>query len=601
MRIHRPEHPIRLLALGFLALLVMSLKLHPLSASMTPLDVEATITFVQPDGSDDFVGEGEDFATQVWGDPWTFDSRYDLLQPAKLKNVDVSGGRLSATIKKSSDPHFYVLFPGVPSAINLNTGQQHPIDANVYHRVAFKFCTDSTSFGRHVRLYWYDGYTNGNVYHSGQIPVQTGCGIYIKDLEDHADWHGDITGLRIDLELFEVDDTFTLDWVRLTRDDGGTNTAPIAWTGLDPAGGTLELFLDDDTSGYDGDQIAAIANAQSTGSFEWGQVAAGLPLPEDFQPGVYYVYAKVNGQTAGYSTHPVVVSQAPILQFEHPSFTSGRDYATENGNSWDMDNSGSDGVVRGCTSYEFSGGELTARNDEGDPQLKLNTPVPIDTSYYRYFTIEFYSKYSFYDVRGGMSRVYWMNDVDHWTTTEDLIINVPLEWRTYSLDLSQVDVEPIGTQNAWTSDNWEILRFDPNENVTGVNWRWVVRDVKLTGPPEADTHIILRWAVDNPETESIDLEFFYDTNNRGFNGTAIGATTTQAQSAVRADTQSDLEPQADFFAYLPLVSYLTCSGNCYPWDTMSVDPGEYFIYACLDDGVNQICRYSDVPVLVTHD
>jgi len=94
-----------------------------------------SITFTEPDGVNDFVGEGDDFATQVWANPWNFGELYDLARPHHLIGVTAVNGSLSAQIA-GNDPHFYLLFPGMPSAINLNTGQQHPIDADRGRRSA---------------------------------------------------------------------------------------------------------------------------------------------------------------------------------------------------------------------------------------------------------------------------------------------------------------------------------------------------------------------------------------------------------------------------------------------------------------------------------
>jgi hypothetical protein len=299
-----------------------------------------------------------------------------------------------------------------------------------------------------------------------------------------------------------------------------------------------------------------------------------------------------------------VISQTPLLHFIDPSHTSGRDYATDNDNPWDMDSSGSDGTVYGSTGHQFIGGQVDARNTGNDPGFLFNLPERIDTSYYRYFIIEFYSQYSFYTGSGGMSRVYWMNDFDEPTTTEDIIINVPAEWRTYAIDLQQAPIEPSGEQNAWTSSKWRLLRFDPNENTDGLNWNWSIRDVKLTGPPEADTGFTLRWEIDNPEKELVDVDLYYDTDDAGFDGAYIGTASSMASPSARSawlnEATSRQQDDYDNHIYLPMVSREHCLGECLRWDTSGIPNGDYFVYACLDDGLNQTCRYSPVPIRVDH-
>jgi len=566
----------------------------------------ASISFATPDGNSDYVGEGDDFATQVWATPWNFDEMYDLMRPYNLSGMTFEGGTLSAQIA-GNDPHFFLLFPGMPSAINLSTGQQRPINADKYRRAAFHLCVNTSVEWKAFVLYWYSEYTNGPVYHTDLIWLTNGCQVVTLDLSTYPNWTGNVTGLRFDLEAFNTGDSFALDWFRLTDYPDWSDSYDIQWENLAPSTpGILELFLDTDNSGYDGFLVDVVTNPPSSGSVSWGLPAVPvpahpLPLPQDVQPGAYYVYAKLNGASAGYSNAPIVVNQVPTLQFMNPSFISGRDYATDQGNPWDMDSSGTDGTVVGCTSHQFSGGQVTAYNMENDPGFLFNTPVPIDASFYRYLTIEFYSQYSFYDIRGGMSRLYWMNDYYHPSATEDLIINVPAQWRTYSLDLSQVPVEPFGAQNPWASNKWSLLRFDPNEDQPGVNWQWKIRDVKLTGPPEANTYFPIQWEIDNPENENVSLTLYYDTNNSGFDGIRIGQAVVTAGENLTTPSSHETRPSsAEHYIYLPLVSRNYCTGNCLGWNTSGIPNGEYYIYGCLNDGVNQVCYYSDVPVLITH-
>ncbi len=567
-----------------------------LGAGATP---SASISFIQPDGDNDFIGEGADYATRVWAAPWTFDELYDLARPSHLIGFGTAGGQLVGQVS-GNDPHFFLLFPGVPSAINLETGQQHPINAQEYQRLAFRLCTGAAHAHQAVRLFWYDAYTSGAVYYSNLIYISSGCNVYLYDLSAHAAWSGTVTGLRFDMENFQSGDAFSLDWVRLTRDPDWSNSYTIQWQDLSPANGTLQLHLDRDASGYDGALIATRSNAPSAGSVSWGSSDQGLPLPQDFQAGEYYVYASVGGEPAGYSDAPLIVSQAPIIQFTSPSYTSGRDYATDHGNPWDMDGSGTDGIVERCPSYYFSGGEVVATCTGPDPSFLFNVPTAIETSYYRYFTIEFYSQYSFYDgISGGVCRLYWLNNYLYPTATEDMIINVPAQWRTYTLDLSKVLIEDYGAANPWTFDDWRILRFDPNENQPGVLWQWRIRDAKLTGPPEADGFFNIIWNVDNPEDETVALTLYYDSDDHGLDGAQIdpaGAAAT-VPSPMPSNSRTTL-PEDQNLIYLPLVTRNACWGNCRLWNTSGIPSGEYFIYGCLDDGVNQFCRYSDVPVLI---
>lgn len=580
---------------------------EPAGYSSNPVEVitpDASINFVTPAdpggyyAGKNYVGEEYDYATQAWAAPWNFDEVSDLIRSHSLNGTAAVNGSLTAEIG-GIDPYFFLLFPGLPSAINLNTGDQRPIDTSKYTRASFRFCTDVHHMFQQARLYWYDGYTNGIAYPSQIILLDSGCKLYIHDLSNQTGWQGEINGLRFDLDYLETGDGFSIDWFRLTEAPDWSNSYQIWWTDLGPTGKPLQLFLDPDASGYDGHMIAELFDAPGVGNVDWGSVDTGFPLPQDFQPGPYYVYARVGGQPAGYSGAPIVINQAPAIQFANPSYTTGRDYATNQGNPWDMDSSGSDGVVGGSIAYRFEGGQVVARNTGGDPGFRFNVPIPIDTSYYRYFSIELQSQYSFYDARGGMARLYWMNDYYHPTTTEDLVINATAQWRTYSLDLSQTPLEPGRVQDPWTSSDWQILRFDPNENVTGIDWEWRIRDAKLTGPPEAAPYLPIQWEIDNPEDEDVLLTLYYDTDNRDFNGTQIEQDASANAESSRSDPpRSASRVDAGHYVYLPFVTLNYCPGDCVVWDTSDIATGEYYVYGCLDDGLNQICRYSDVPVLV---
>jgi hypothetical protein len=175
----------------------------------------------------------------------------DLIRSHSLNGTAAVNGSLTAEIG-GIDPYFFLLFPGLPSAINLNTGDQRPIDTSKYTRASFRFCTDVHHLFQQARLYWYDGYTDGNAYPSQIILLDSGCKLYTRDLSNQTGWQGDITGLRFDLDYLETGDRFSIDWFRLTEAPDWSNSYQIWWTELGPSGKPLQLFLDPDASGYDG-------------------------------------------------------------------------------------------------------------------------------------------------------------------------------------------------------------------------------------------------------------------------------------------------------------------------------------------------------------
>lgn len=522
------------------------------------------------------VGEGDDFFTSSFGKGRTFDERPEPLLPHDLNDVKVENGALSATIHPV-DAQFFLQFPGVPSSLDLASGQAHPIDASRYRRLAVKLCTPANRSGQAVMMYLFDKDTGSAPAATKWLPVQQGCGVYVYDLPSVAAWKGTMRGIRFDLDGFGEGDAFSIDWFRLTAAPDPKNTVAITWKGL-PASGDLELYLDADGAGADGFLVKKIPAAPATGSFAWGSDVGACTshgakdpcpvLPQDVQPGTYHVYAKVNGQTI-YLPDTVTVKAMPLIRFTNPSRVSGRDYATDAGNPWDMDASGKDGHAGGVTSASFAEGHVDAHNTGNDPTFTFNTPTPIDTSLYRYLTVNMWSQYSFYDGKAGLLRLFYLNSYgDKINVSDDLLISAGQRWLTYTWDMTQIRSEDGQSNQPWTADRWKILRLDANEDTENIDWRWMVGEVKLTAPPLANRSFDVTWAVDGGAAAATKVSLFFDADSAGFDGTKIGDTTAAAGKLT--------------------------------WDTSALANGEYYVYACVDDCVNRRCSYSEAPVRVQH-
>jgi hypothetical protein len=55
-----------------------------------------------------------------------------------------------------------------------------------------------------------------------------------------------------------------------------------------------------------------------------------------------------------------------------------------------------------------------------------------------------------------------------------------------------------------------------------------------------------------------------------------------------------------YTVFLPTVLANYCQGSCYAWDTRAIPAGTYYVYACVNDGYNQPCRYSETPLIISH-
>lgn len=85
------------------------------------------------------VPEGADHATQKLNNAWDMATQADvfpLLWTHNLAAATVSNGVMSATAR-DTDPHFWLQFPPIPSAIVPPNLAQTTIDANTYTRLSF--------------------------------------------------------------------------------------------------------------------------------------------------------------------------------------------------------------------------------------------------------------------------------------------------------------------------------------------------------------------------------------------------------------------------------------------------------------------------------
>lgn len=556
---------------------------------------EAEIAFIEPDGVNDIIGEGEDYATIELGDAWDMNEETDIRTVRNMSDVVVENGVLSARTTTSS--YFYLLWQGYTLAQNLgNTGYLHPIDADKYHRISVALCSNKSG---NMYFYSFYGTDTSNFSVSSAVSVYDGCHIYVRDMKElyeHSGkyWTGEINGLRLDPKI--ANGEIEIHWVRLTSDPSEDDRFTIAWDNLSPSGaGQLDLFTDPSGTGNGGWNLVSLDDPPESGLYNWGE--SELPLPIDMEAGSYSICARVGGEFAGCSQQPLIISHAPQLWFTNPSYLSGPDYATDAGNPWDMDGAGDIRKTRNIDRYHFADNMLYFENTGGDPQIELSVPIPIDTSKYRYLSVRSHSDRQNNVDHGTVARLFWhpeAYDPNNIGKLENIIVYPG--WQTYSLDLSEALLVP--GSSPWQKQDWEVFRWDPNENTTGETWYTIIDDIKLTGMPEADTDIQIQFEIENPETEEVSLDLYYDTDDQGFNGVYIGAYRS-GMSGNQASLRW-IKDMGDYLIYLPLIARNMCPGDCYLWNTSQVNEGEYYLYGCLEDGVNRACRYSDVPVKIDH-
>jgi hypothetical protein len=101
---------------------------------------------------DDVVGEGDDFATTVFGDPWDMGQPTDVLGWHYLSDATFNGGVLSYNMQPAPSDRVGVLFPGMPGALSVGKiGVNYPINTDHYRWISFRMKQQTG----HVVVFWY--------------------------------------------------------------------------------------------------------------------------------------------------------------------------------------------------------------------------------------------------------------------------------------------------------------------------------------------------------------------------------------------------------------------------------------------------------------
>jgi hypothetical protein len=560
------------------------------------------------------VGNGDDFATTVLGDAWDMDQVTDILAIHHVPNATVEDGTLSFTME-SDRTAVPILFPGAEGRVDVGkVGMNYPIDAARYHWLSFRMYHPGGDF----KIKWFYGrYGDGDRLwvESGKFTAASGWQTYILDLDQVAanwngsirDWEGQVPELDI-LVLAPSGSQIDIDWVRLTADNPLNNRLSIAWSELSGDPAALTFQLDRDMTGCDGSVIHTEAAPSTSGTFSWQQPANGIASPANVAPGNYYVCARADGSVAGYSSEQLTVNQSPVFRFTQPSFISGGDYATDAGNAWDMAERGDiSDVVNG--SYATDGDILavTVPADLSDVQVYMDTPTAIDSSEYYYLTYRLWFDYPYSTSGVGQNtRAFW-GEGEYVETMSELIYVYP-GWQTYTVDLRAL---PIEFGPAWRAEDWSVFRIDPIANHTGEQVTFYIDDVKLTSDERADGYAEVRWEMFDPDTSAIAMTIYYDDDQSGMDGTHIATLMLnegeqrgrEIPDSLTRDPTLSVTGAITPTAYIPLVTnwYVApCDGPCYTWNTQDIESGAYYLYACVEDGYNRFCRYSEAPLRVRH-
>jgi hypothetical protein len=380
-----------------------------------------------PDGSNDRVAAGRDYATEVLGDPWDMNEPTDvnLNESGGISNAAYANGVFSATAA-TGDPGLFMLDPGIPSTLRQGrTGKNFPIDTTTYRVLSIRM---NVSVASSLQVIWYTDTTGGPFAVSAFVPTTPGWRVYTIDLATVqnvggtvASWSGQpATGLRID-PTSAAGSTFQIDWVRLTAPGDASTSYLASFTPSDPtANAVVNLYLDDDANFANGH-----GGRIATGLREDTTTTASLQLAP-YAPGNYFVTGRLSRDYAS-------------LMLEDP---------------WDMSNPGDVIATGGFSGATVSGGVFSGTTSTNDPAIQMNVPTSgpdrIDASVFR--SISFQMTLS----SASQAQVIWQTQAGTFASN---LIPVSAGSNVYTIDL--------GANANWTG-LVSLLRIDPTL-ASGVN------------------------------------------------------------------------------------------------------------------------------------
>lgn len=405
-------------------------------------------TVLQPDGVEDNIGEGDDFARTVLGDPWDMASLTDIYNEKTqgMQAMTAAAGLLSG-VTSDDDPGIYLLWPGfvgdLPSIGKY--GVNTPIQADQYRLLSFRMYTNQEGNGQ---VYWFEDakLTRGKYGVSTWFRVQPGWHVYTIDLatveqaEGTLAWAGEIQGLRLD-PINQSGTEIKLDWVRLTADAPQT-TYTITWpiVGLNSQSKSYFPLVN-----QSGKSLAPAESPAAVSGVAGGRTRAeSLPSAESGPRINLYTDTDTQWSNGIFST---ITTTAPFAPLAYPFQTAvlppddyyvvaetGVDYASLTfDNAWDMADASDLSVSFNLENASFEKGILYSPGTrKGWPYFapRYDHRQPIDAGIFTQLTMRMYSSRA-----DNWAFSWWdSNGIPH-SYSPDPMPTVA-GWSTYSLDLT---------------------------------------------------------------------------------------------------------------------------------------------------------------------
>ena len=313
-----------------LALLALLLLLSTVSAAHAQ-----SLTVLEPDGINDRVAAGNDYAVNELGNPWDMNDGDDIFVPQSLgvSGETFTGGVYSAT-STTNDPNVWPLHPGIVNSYKITRGQLHPVDTSKYRYLAIKARFQASSGPPGAAFYLFEdagGTGTGRYALTNLKALQYGqWTILVWDLPNemavnHFQWSdfSKVRGIRFDAPA-QSGVTTDIDWIRLVTDEPVNKL--VTWTSSGLGGQSVDIFAVDS----DGAQL---------------KLAAGVPIGNSqalvdlstLAPGPYHIRLHASGGTNATSSGVISINYPPVFNFTNPdrSGDTAHDFATsELGNPW---------------------------------------------------------------------------------------------------------------------------------------------------------------------------------------------------------------------------------------------------------------------------
>lgn len=537
------------------------------------------ITVLQPAASTKIkIAEGVEFSAYVKGNRWDMSDAADITtsESRNLGNETFSNGIYSAVTADSADGRtdskFYLTWPGLPAAeYSIESGQKFPIDTSIYRKLTIKIRhLDSTgspnNLSHPVEIYFFK---DENSIRDGVFGFTNR-----KSVLSDGDWHivqfdlvddgspnssyrwrdfSKVKGLRIDPTLY-ANTRVEVDWIRLTAPGDADTDFTVQWSGGN-------------------EPFSVSARKQNDIAITMATGLSGTSANVDFStlPSGEYSIEVADGQVSGTSSGTLQINEAPMFSFLQPDIRgdeSKRFSLIEAGNPWGPFDSADVASAQQLTAINYSNpvGSLTATSTGSDSRIILNTLKPIDTLKYRMLSYTISVSGSRDIGLGSVVRVLWGNDLSTLSTSKAIVLQEGLN--TYEMgDLRDLLVEG-GLTNQWQGTQ-KYFRIDPHEFP-------VARDIQLdnvTIAPldTADPAFNVTW-LDNDPDDNATIELFADVDEIPGNSNEVLIANGISEDGI----------------------------NSFTWNAPDhVGAGEYFLYAQINDGLNQTVRYATGAISVT--